>query len=74
MLHAQKKLEVDRSYKYRSILGTEFTGRIVDETKVGEYDAIVPEISGTAFITGIQQFVVDDEDPLKHGFQLPTVS
>ena len=74
MLHAQKKLEVGRPYKYRSILGTEFTGRIVEETKVGEYDAVVPEITGRAYITGILQLMVDDEDPFKHGFQLPTIS
>ena len=70
MLHAHSKLHVGQPYRYRSILGTEICGRIVEETKVGDYKAIIPEITGRAYITGIQQFVIDDEDPFKHGFEI----
>ncbi|MCK4387623.1 MAG: proline racemase family protein [Dehalococcoidia bacterium] len=70
MLHAKNKLEVGQTYRYKSILGTEFQGRIVEETKVGDYKAIVPEVTGSAYIIGIQQFVIDEEDPFKYGFQL----
>ena len=55
---------------YESILGTIFEGEIVGTAKVGEYDAVIPQISGSAYITGFNHFVIDDEDPLKHGFIL----
>jgi len=53
-----------------SILGTCFTGRIVARTRVGDVDAIVPEISGRAWITGRNELLLDPEDPLRHGFLL----
>lgn len=70
MLHAKNKLEVGQVYRYKSIIGTEFQGKIVGETRVGDYKAIIPEVTGSAYIIGIQQFVVDEEDPFKYGFQL----
>jgi proline racemase len=50
------------------VLGTEFQGRLIGQTRVGDRDAILPEITGRAFITGIRQFVMDDKDPLHDGF------
>jgi proline racemase len=41
---------------------------IVEETTLGEYPAIVPEITGSAFVTGVHHFLVDSDDPLKDGF------
>lgn len=70
VLHAKNKLAVGQTYRYKSILGTEFQGRIVEETTVGDYQAVVPEITGSAYIIGIQQFVIDEEDPFGYGFQL----
>jgi len=70
MLHAHNRLKVGQIYKYRSIIGTEFYGKIVEETKAGDYKAVVPEITGSAHIIGIQQFVMDEEDPFKYGFEL----
>jgi len=70
VLHANNRLKVGQIYKYRSIIGTEFYGKIVKETRVGDYKAIVPEITGSAYIIGIQQFVIDEEDPFKYGFEL----
>lgn len=70
VLHAKNKLAVGQTYRYRSILGTEFQGRIVEELKVGDYKAIVPEVTGSAYIIGIQQFVMEEEDPFRYGFQL----
>ena len=40
------------------------------ETNVGPYRAIIPEITGSAFITGFSQFVIDENDPVRHGFYL----
>jgi trans-L-3-hydroxyproline dehydratase len=53
-----------------SILGTTFTGRIVETTTFGPYPAVIPEIEGTAHITGRHEFVIDPEDPLAKGFIL----
>jgi proline racemase len=55
-----------------SILGSEsmFYGKIVGRARVGPYDAIVPEVSGKAFITGQQEFIIDKRDELGKGFLL----
>lgn len=52
----------------KGILGTIFTGRLVRETTVGNYQAVVPTLSGTAWITGFAQYVIDPEDPLPNGY------
>jgi proline racemase len=57
-------------FTHESIVGTLFTGRITAHTKVGEHAAIVPEIEGSAWITGEHTFLVDGDDPLKAGFRL----
>jgi proline racemase len=54
-----------------SVISTRFEGLIVRRTRVGERDAIVPAISGRAWITGFHQLVVDPGDPFPEGFQLP---
>lgn len=53
-----------------SILGTTFTGRIVDRLNFHGFAAILPEIEGQAFLTGKHEFVIEGEDPLKDGFKL----
>jgi trans-L-3-hydroxyproline dehydratase len=53
-----------------SILGTNFTGRVAQTTKVGNLPAIIPEVSGTAYLTGRSEFLFDPEDPLLDGFIL----
>jgi len=55
-----------------SILGaaSTFSGRVVGHTRVGTYDAIIPEVSGTAFITGRHEFIIDPRDRLGQGFLL----
>jgi len=69
-LFSKGALTLDKPFVYESIIGTLFKGRLVREVKIGEFDAVVPEITGNAFITGIQQFMIDPNDPLKHGFTL----
>ena len=58
-------------YVAESVIDTPFTGRIVGRTRVGELDAVVPAITGRAWITGFHQLVVDPTDPLRDGFKLP---
>ncbi|UWD49570.1 proline racemase [Clostridioides difficile] len=69
-LHAKGELKVGEKFVYESILGTLFKGEIVEETKVADFNAVIPKISGSAYITGFNHFVIDEEDPLKHGFIL----
>jgi trans-L-3-hydroxyproline dehydratase len=58
------------SFVHESIIGTTFTGRIVGRQHVGDRPAIVPEIEGSAWITGEHTFLIDGDDPLKAGFRL----
>ncbi len=60
----------DSPFVHESIVGTLFTGRIAARTKVGDTPAIVPEIQGSAWITGEHTFLIDGDDPLKAGFRL----
>jgi proline racemase len=60
----------DRPFCHESLIGTRFTGRIVSRTLVSEYQAIVPEIEGSAWITGEHTFLIHDDDPLKDGFRI----
>ena len=53
------------------MIDTRFTGRIAGRTRVGDVDAIVPAITGRAWITGFHQLVLDPSDPLRDGFKLP---
>ncbi len=52
------------------MIDTRFVGRVVSRTRVGELDAVVPAVSGRAWITGYHQLVVDPSDPLGGGFKL----
>ncbi len=67
-LYAKGKLGLNEDFHHEGILGTVFTGRLIKETKVGEYDAVVPTIKGRAWITGMAQYVVDPDDPFPDGF------
>lgn len=69
-LFAKGKLHVGGEFVHESIIGTLFRGKIVGESQVGKYPAIIPEISGKAYITGFQQLVGEPDDPLKRGFLL----
>jgi proline racemase len=60
----------DGDFVHESIVGTLFTGRILARTRVGDHAAIVPEIEGSAWITGEHTFLIDGDDPLKAGFRI----
>jgi proline racemase len=59
-----------RPFVHESLIGTTFSARVTDRVKVGEYDAIVPELRGEAWITGEHEFIVHGEDPLRQGFKI----
>jgi len=69
-LHHKGHLKVGENFVYESILGTLFTGRIMDTTEVGTYPAVIPQITASAYITGFNHFVIDEDDPVKFGFTL----
>ncbi|GAA4447909.1 proline racemase family protein [Actinokineospora soli] len=69
-LHARGDLALHTDFVNESLLGTRFTGRLVEETEVDGVRAVVPTISGRAWITGMGQYVLDPTDPVPKGFTL----
>jgi proline racemase len=69
-LFEKNMLDVGTDFIHEGILGTTFTGRLVRKTKVGDYDAVVPTITGRAWITGFAQYVVDANDPFPEGYTI----
>ncbi|MGW6962512.1 proline racemase family protein [Streptomyces zaomyceticus] len=69
-LHARGLLAPGADFVNESFIGTEFTGRIVGETEVGGRPAVVPTVTGRAWITGTAQYFLDPEDPFPAGFLL----
>jgi len=67
-LHERGELRVGDMFRHEGVLGTVFTGEVLEETTVGEYRAIVPSISGQAWITGFASYVMDPTDPFPDGF------
>src|SRR3990167_1705392 len=70
LCYARKEININKEVVIESILGTTFTGKVHATTKFESYDAIIPQVGGTAFITGKHKFLINPEDPLKHGFFL----
>ncbi len=68
--YARGELRVGDSFVTESILGTCFECRIVETTRFGPYEAVVPEITGSAYITGRNELLIDPDDPLRRGFLL----
>ncbi|MFD9738735.1 proline racemase family protein [Umezawaea sp. NPDC059074] len=69
-LHARGDLPLDTDFVNESFLGTRFTGRLLGETTVDGVPAVVPRISGRAWITGTAQYSLDPDDVLARGFLL----
>jgi len=70
MLIGRGLMKPDETIISEGITGSLFRGRILRGTKVGDLDAFIPEVSGTAHLTGFHQFVIDPDDPQKHGFHI----
>ena len=67
---ARGELAIGEPFTVESILGTTFTGEVVEAVSFGPHDAVIPRITGTSHITGRTELFVDPEDPLGHGFIL----
>ena len=70
VLHAQGRMQLGSRYRARSIIGSEFICSIESVTTVGERNAIVPTVSGRAWITGTHQLMLDPDDPWPEGYRL----
>ncbi len=70
LVHSRGELEKDQEIIIESIIGTRFSGKIIATTTCGRYPAVIPEIEGSAHITGVHRFVIDPADPLSQGFIL----
>ncbi|MEU0250413.1 proline racemase family protein [Streptomyces sp. NPDC006235] len=68
VLHAYGLLEPGQLFRHESLIGSWFDARIEATTTVGPYDAVVPSISGRAWITSFNQLVLDPTDPFQSGF------
>lgn len=69
-LYARGQLGLNQDFHHEGILGTMFTGRLVAEAQVGPYRGVVPTITGQAWITGIAQYVLQEDDPFPEGYTL----
>jgi proline racemase len=69
-LHARGELALGEPWVNESVIGTRFTGRLVETTEVAGRPAVVPEITGRAWITGMSQYLLDADDPFPAGFAL----
>ena len=69
-LYAKGELKPGEPFVYESILGTLFKGRIVEERKLADFDAVIPEITGSGYILGFSNYVYDPDDSLTYGFLL----
>lgn len=68
--HAKQKLKKGDLFIHESIIGSQFTGRIEEETRVGDRPAIVPSIEGWAKVYGYNTITIDNDDPYAYGFQV----
>ena len=68
VLHAHGQIEPGELFRHESVIGSRFDARVEATTAVGPYDAVVPSISGRAWITSFNQLVLDPTDPFQEGF------
>jgi proline racemase len=69
-LHARGELPLDQDFVNESFIGTSFTGRLVETTEVAGIPAVIPTITGRAWVTGTAQYMLDPSDPFPQGFVL----
>lgn len=69
-LYAWDEIKVGEEFRYESFTGSVFRGVIKEETTISDYKAVIPQITGSAYITGLGTYVIDPTDPLKYGFSI----
>jgi trans-L-3-hydroxyproline dehydratase len=66
--HARGELGRGEPFMVESILGTTFTGEVMQVTQYGPFEAVIPKVTGQAHIVGRNEWLIDPDDPLKGGF------
>lgn len=69
-MHARGELALNTPFVHQGMLDTTFTGRLLGETTVGEYSAVLPTITGRGWVTGTTEWVLDDTDPFPEGYTI----
>jgi proline racemase len=69
-LHTRGELPLHAEFVNESLIGSTFVGRLVEATAVGDVPAVVPTITGRAWVTGTAQYMLDPDDPFPAGFLL----
>jgi len=69
-MYAKGELQLGETLVTESIIGSHFHAKAVKEVSVRDIKAIIPEVTGRAFVTGIHTFMLDEDDPFKYGFRL----
>ncbi|MGN0312956.1 MAG: proline racemase family protein [Lachnospiraceae bacterium] len=64
------EIKVGEKFVNESFIGSLFTGEIKELTKVGDFDAVIPMVTGSAYLTGFGTYLIDGTDPLKYGFEV----
>jgi proline racemase len=67
-LHARGELALHEKFEHYSLIGSRFTGELVDTARVGPFDAVVPTIRGRAWVTALATYLLDPDDPFPAGF------
>lgn len=67
-LYLRGKMTRDDVLVNESVIGSVFRGRVMEETQVGDFPAVIPEITGSAYICGFCNWIIDERDPQKYGF------
>lgn len=67
-MYNTNKLKLNETFINQSFTGVSFKGRVIEETKIDKYKAIISSITGVAYIDGYSTFLIDEDDPLKYGF------
>lgn len=68
VLYDRDEIGIGDPFVNESFIGSQFIGRVADTTSVGDYPAIIPEITGSAYLTGIGTYLIDPDDPFRYGF------
>lgn len=67
-MYNTNKLKLNETFINQRFTGVSFKGRVIEETKIDKYKAIISSITGVAYIDGYSTFLIDEDDPLKYGF------
>jgi proline racemase len=69
-LHTRGMLPLNQDFINESFIGTNFIGRLLEETTVGGLPAVIPTVTGRAWVTGHAEYTYDPTDPFPTGFEL----